>query len=129
RLSPQRAAQEWDRRAGAPRGAAAGHGAVVGVGFLDALLGRRKVKGPAPDRLFAITTAYVDLESQHGITTRGKPAIVFQPLATSDFQAIVTDMEEVLKGTGDEIGSSVETSDDEFGYRWGIVHDPHLHEH
>ena len=96
------------------------------VGFLDALLGRRKVKGPAPDRLFAITTAYVDLDSQQGIKTRGKAAIVFQPLATSDFQSIVTDMEEVLKGTGDEIGSSVETSDDEFGYRWMIVQDPDL---
>ena len=58
------------------------------MGFLDALLGRRKVKGPAPDRLFAITTAYVDLESQQGIKTRGKAAIVFQPLATSDFQSI-----------------------------------------
>ena len=96
------------------------------MGFLDALLGRHKVKGPAPDRLFAITTAYVDLESQQGIKTRGKAAIVFQPLATSDFQSIVTDMEEVLKGTGDEIGSSVETSDDEFGYRWMIVQDPDL---
>jgi hypothetical protein len=96
------------------------------VGFLDALLGRRKVKGPAPDRLFAVTTAYVDLESQQGITTRGKAAIVFQPLGTSDFQSIVAEMEEVLKGTGEEIGSTVETSDDEFGYRWMIVRDPDL---
>jgi hypothetical protein len=94
------------------------------MGFLDALLGRRKVKGPAPDRLFAITTAYVDLESQQGIKTRGTAAIVFQPLGTSDFQSIVAEMEEVLKGTGDEIGSSVETSDDEFGYRWMILVDP-----
>jgi hypothetical protein len=35
-------------------------------------------------------------------------------------------MEEVLKGTGEEIGSNVETSDDEFGYRWMIVRDPDL---
>jgi hypothetical protein len=96
------------------------------VGFLDALLGRRKLKGPAPDRLFALTTAYVDLETQQGIRTRGKAAIVFQPLGTSDFQSIVAEMEEVLKGTGDEIGSTVETSDDEFGYRWMIVRDPDL---
>ena len=67
------------------------------MGFLDALLGKRKVKGPAPDRLFAITTAYVDLEDQQGIKTRGKAAIVFQPLGTSDFQSIVSEMEEVLR--------------------------------
>ena len=96
------------------------------MGFLDALLGRHKVKGPAPDRLFAITTAYVDLESQQGITTRGKAAIVFQPLATSDFQSIVTDMEEVLKGTGDETGTTIAARDDEFGYRWMVLSDPDM---
>jgi hypothetical protein len=96
------------------------------VGLLDALLGRRKVKGPAPDRLFALTTAYVDLETQQGIRTRGKAAIVFQPLATSDFQAIVSEMEEVLHGTGTETGSTVTTSDDEFGYRWMVVRDPDI---
>jgi hypothetical protein len=96
------------------------------VGFLDALLGRSKVKPPAPDRLFALTTAYVDLETQQGIKTRGKAAIVFQPLSTSDFQSIVSDMEEVLQGTGTETGSTVETSDDEFGYRWMIIKDPDL---
>jgi hypothetical protein len=96
------------------------------VGLLDALLGRRKVKGPAPDRLFALTTAYIGLEAQQGIKTRGAAAIVFQPLATGDFQSIVTEMEEVLQGTGTEYGSTIETKDDEFGYRWMIIRDPDL---
>lgn len=96
------------------------------MGLLDALLGKHKVKGPAPDRLFALTTAYVDLETQQQITTRGAAGIVFQPLATGDFQQIVADMEEVLKGTGTETGSTIETHDDEFGYRWMIVRDPDL---
>src|SRR6187200_259544 len=94
------------------------------MGFLDALLGKRKVKGPAPDRLFAISTAYVGLEAQQGIKTRGVAGIVFQPLATGDFRQIVDDMKEVLSGTGSEMGSTVETKDDEFGYRWMIVRDP-----
>jgi hypothetical protein len=96
------------------------------VGFLDAFLGRSKVKGPAPDRLFALTTAYIGLEAQQGIKTRGAAAIVFQPLATGDFQSIVTEMEEVLQGTGTEYGSTIETMDDEFGYRWMIIRDPDL---
>jgi hypothetical protein len=96
------------------------------MGFLDALLGRSKVKGPAPDRLFAISTAYVGLEAQQGIKTRGVAGIVFQPLATGDFRQIVDDMKEVLSGTGSEMGSSVETRDDEFGYRWMIVRDPDI---
>ena len=96
------------------------------MGLFDILRGKREIKQPATDRLFAMSTAYESMTSGMGLTSSGEAAIVFQPLATSDFQSIVTDMEEVLKGTGDEIGSSVETSDDEFGYRWMIVQDPDL---
>jgi PspAB-like protein len=96
------------------------------MGFLDALLGKRKLKAPAPDRLFALTTAYVDLETSQGITTRGTAAIVFQPLATGDFQQIVTDMQEVVSGVGGETGTTLETRDDDFGYRWMILRDPDL---
>jgi PspAB-like protein len=96
------------------------------MGFLDTLLGRRKLKGPAPDRLFAISTAYVSLQSEQNVTTRGAAAIVFQPLATSDFESIVSDMQEVLEGTGSETGSKIETSDDSFGYRWMVVRDDDL---
>ena len=93
------------------------------MGFLDALLGRRKVKGPAPDRLFAITTAAVALEAGPGIRTRGAAAIVFQPLATGDFRQIAQEMEEVVRGTGEETGTTLETSDDTYGYRWMVLRD------
>ena len=95
------------------------------MGFLDALLGgRRKLSGPAPDRLFAMSTAYVTLSTQHGIETAGKAGIGFQPLATSDFQQIVRDTEEVLRATGEETGTTVETAEDAFGYRWAVLADP-----
>jgi hypothetical protein len=93
------------------------------VGFLDALTGKRKLKGPAPDRLFALSTAYVTLDSSHGIVSRGSAGIVFQPLATADFESIVREMEEVVHGTGSESGTTVESRDDEFGYRWMILRD------
>jgi hypothetical protein len=99
---------------------------VQGMGLFDALLGRRKVKAPAPDRLFALTTAYVGLETAQGITTRGSAAIVFQPLATGDFQSIVSDMEEVVGGIGGDTGTTLETHDDEHGYRWMVLRDPDL---
>ena len=61
------------------------------MGFLDAILGgKKKLKAPpAADRLFAMSTAYVTLSTGHGIDTKGVAAIVFQPLATADFEAIV----------------------------------------
>jgi hypothetical protein len=93
------------------------------MGLFDALLGRSKVKGPAPDRLFAITTAAISLQAGPGIKTRGSAAIVFQPLATGDFAQIVTEMEDVVRGTGEETGTTLTTSDDSFGYRWMVLHD------
>jgi PspA associated protein B len=91
------------------------------VGLLDVILGRRKLAGPAPDRLFAISTAYVKFETELGIRSRGTAAIVFQPLSSADFQSIVTEMEAVVKGTASDSGVTVETSDDPYGFRWLVL--------
>ena len=71
-----------------------------------------------------MTTAQVTLEMELGLTSNGKAAIVFQPLATSDFEQIVRDMEEVVRSSGEETGTTIETRDDEFGYRWMVLSDP-----
>jgi hypothetical protein len=94
------------------------------VGLRDALTGRHQVKGPAPDRLFAITTACVCLESEHQIKPAGAAAIVFQALATSDFESTLREMEEVVKAAGGDSGTSVTTQDDSYGYRWMILRSP-----
>ena len=91
------------------------------MGFLDVLTGKRKLAKPAADRLFAMSTAYVTLETSLGITSRGAAAIVFQPLATADFEAIVTDMEQVVRGTAADSGTAVESSDDDYGFRWLVL--------
>jgi hypothetical protein len=93
------------------------------VGFLDILRGKRELKQPAPDRLFAMSTAYVKMDMELNLQSTGKAAIVFQPLATADFDGIVSEMEEVLQGTGSEFGTTIEKSDDTFGYRWMVLGD------
>jgi hypothetical protein len=95
------------------------------MGFLDTLLGRTKAKPAAKqDRLFALTTAYVTLETGHDITSRGKAAILFQPVDTADFDQIAADMEQLVRGTGEETGTTLRVHTDEFGYRWMILEDP-----
>jgi hypothetical protein len=95
------------------------------VGFLDSLLGRSRTPKPAKkDRLFAMSTAYVTLESEHGMKSGGKAGLVFQAEATSDFARIVAEAEELLRATGEETGTTVDVSDDKFGYRWVVVSDP-----
>jgi hypothetical protein len=94
------------------------------MGFLDVLTGKRKIKGPAPDRLFAMSTAGVTLEMDMGLKSAAKAAIVFQPLGTADFDRLVADMEELVKSTGDETGTTITKQDDKFGYRWMVLNDP-----
>lgn len=94
------------------------------MGLRDILTGRHEVKGPAPDRLFAISTAYVTLQTEHQIEPAGAAAIVFQALATSEFEATLKEMEEVVKAAGGESGTSVTTEDDSYGYRWMTLRSP-----
>ncbi len=90
------------------------------MGFLDALLGGKgkKLKAAAPDRLFAMVTAQVTLDTGLGLKHKGTAGIVFQPLGTADFDTIVSETEELLHGTAAETGTEVRSAEDEFGYRW-----------
>jgi PspAB-like protein len=94
------------------------------MGLFDVLRGKRELKKPAADRLFAMSTAYVKMETELSQRNAGQAAIVFQPLATADFDGIVREMEEVLAGTGSDAGTTIDKRDDEFGYRWMILSDP-----
>ena len=94
------------------------------MGLLDVILGRRKLAAPAPDRLFAMSTAYVTMSTSLGINSTGRAAIVFQPLPTPDFQAIVRDMEEVVRATASDGGTVVESADDSYGFRWLTLRGP-----
>jgi hypothetical protein len=94
------------------------------VGLRDIIMGRHTVSGPAPDRLFAITTAYIALQSEHSIDPTGVAAIVFQALATSEFESTLRDMEQVVTATGGDTGTRVATQDDSYGYRWMVLRSP-----
>jgi hypothetical protein len=95
------------------------------LGLFDALLGgRRKLSGPAPDRLFAMSTAYVQLETGLGINPKGAAGLVFQPLGTADFESLMKETEELLASAAQETGTTTETKTDEYGYRWAVLRDP-----
>jgi hypothetical protein len=94
------------------------------MGFLDVLRGKRELRQPTDDRLFAMSTAVITLTEELGMQSTGKAAIVFQPLGTADFQGIVTEMQELLHATGDETGTTIETKHDSFGYQFMVLSDP-----
>ena len=94
------------------------------MGFLDSLFGGgKKLKAPAEDRLFAMTTAHVTFETGLGLKHRTAAGIVFQPVATADFTSIVNETEELLRGQAEDTGTTVESTEDQFGYRWMVLRD------
>jgi len=91
------------------------------MGLLDVLTGKRKLAGPAKDRLFAISTANVAFETSLGLHSRGAAALVFQALSSADFASIVKDAEELVRATAKDSGTEVQTEDDAYGFRWLIL--------
>jgi hypothetical protein len=96
------------------------------VGLGDILFGRKKLKGPARDRLFALTTAAVTLDVECGLKPAGAGAVVFKPLSAGDFARVDSDVEQLLQGLAAEQGSKLDRKTDTYGFEWVIVRDPDL---
>ena len=96
------------------------------MGLADILLGRKKLKGPAQDRLFALSTARVTLDTELGLETAGSGGIVFKPLSAGEFVRAENDLQQVLDAVAGESGSRLERKTDDFGYEWIVVRDADL---
>lgn len=89
-------------------------------------MGRKKLKGPARDRLFALTTAAVTLDVECGLQPAGAGAVVFKPLSAGDFARVESDVEQLVDAVAAQNGSKLERKSDTYGYQWVIVRDPDL---
>ncbi len=90
------------------------------------LFGKSKLKQPADERLFALTTAAVTLQVELGLDYAGKAALVFKPLSASAFDDVVKAADELLDSVANDSGSKITRETDSFGYEWVIVGDPQL---
>jgi hypothetical protein len=96
------------------------------VGLRDVLLGKKKLAGPARERLFALCTAAVTLETELGLHTAGVGGICFKPLSAGDFVRAENELQQLLDGVAADSGSRLERREDSFGYTWIVVRDPDL---
>jgi hypothetical protein len=95
------------------------------MGLTDVLFGRKRLKGAARDRLFALSTARVTLELE-GVKPGGSAAVVFKPLSAAEFVRAENELQELLDKVAQDSGSRVERRSDEFGFEWLVVRDPDL---
>ena len=96
------------------------------LGLTDVLFGRKKLKGPARDRLFALTTAAVTLNVECGLKPSGAGAVVFKPLSAGDFTRVESDVEQLVQKVAADNGSKLDRKSDTLGFEWVIVRDPEL---
>jgi hypothetical protein len=96
---------------------------VDGVGLTDVLFGRKKLKGPAKERLFAISTARITLESELNLKSAGSAGVVFKSQSSGEFVRSENELQQLLEVTSQQSGSRVERKTDQFGYDWLIIHD------
>jgi hypothetical protein len=93
------------------------------VGFLDSLLGRTKVQQPTLERLFAISTAQVTLDTGLGLRPGKKAGICFKPMSSARFRESGKDIEDMVGLAFKDEGTTMQRSTDSFGYEWLVLAD------
>jgi hypothetical protein len=93
------------------------------LGLADVLFGRKKLKKADQQKLFAIATARITLETELGLKPSGAAAVIFKPLSAAEFVRAENEMQELLDTVAQESQSRVERRGDEFGFEWLIIHD------
>lgn len=90
--------------------------------FLNALLGRTKLRKPKIEALFALSTAYMTMEVM-GFKPSEKSGICFKPVESSQFSEMQSDLGELLMLSASETGTDYRIRTDKYGYTWVILSD------
>jgi len=93
------------------------------VGLRDVLFGRKKLKDPAKERLFAISTARITLETELGLKPTCTAGVCFKSLSAGEFVRAENELQQLLDAVANESGSRVERKSDEMGFEWLVVRD------
>jgi hypothetical protein len=94
------------------------------VGLTDVLFGRKKLKGAKLDRLFALSTANITLQTELNLKSAGVAAVCFKPLSAGEFARAEQDIDELLGVAAQSSGSEVRRRSDSLGFQWLVVRDP-----
>jgi hypothetical protein len=93
------------------------------LGLTDVLFGRKRLAKAQQEKLFAISTARITLETELGLKPTGDAAVVFKPLSAAEFVRAENELQELLDSVAQESQSKIERRGDEFGYEWLIIRD------
>ena len=92
------------------------------MGFLDALLGKSKLPKSKTEKLFAMSTAYVTINTNLDMKSEGA-GICFKPLEASRFKNAEIEIGLLLQQSCKETNTLFKMQKDSYGYLWVILQD------
>ena len=93
------------------------------MGLLSVLLGRSKLSKPNRERYFSIVTAAFSLRGRTDIRHTERAGVVFNPVESTFFDNLDSELRDVLKLSGHATGTKFEVKDDGYGTRWVVLDD------
>jgi len=93
------------------------------LGLGNVLFGRKKLKDAAGERLFAISTARITLETELNLKPAGAAGVCFKALSAGEFVRAENELQQLLDSVATESASKVERKSDEYGFEWIVVRD------
>ncbi len=88
------------------------------MGFLDAVLGRRKPARPNLDSLFALPSAAITVQAALDFVPTGRASVAFRSPEGRAFADVEAEVRALLDADG---GPPVEVSEDGFGFDWVVI--------
>jgi hypothetical protein len=90
------------------------------MGLWDVISGRNRPTAPKLDSLFLVPSAAITLETTLGLRPTGTGSVCYRAASGHAFQQVQADVVELLNADPD--APDVETSQDEYGFTWLVVH-------
>jgi len=93
------------------------------MGILSTLFGRSGIKKGKRDAFFSIITAEVALEDRATVRRTQMAGLVFNPVESQFFDALNTELHDLLRVSETATGTRFEIKDDGHGTRWVVLDD------
>ncbi len=93
------------------------------MGILSVLFGRNRLRKSNRDKYFSIITAAFSLGGRTDLRLTDKAGIVFNPVESSFFESLDSELRDLLRISGRATGTRYEIVDDGHGTRWVVLDD------
>ena len=94
--------------------------------LVNAVLGKSALPKAKSEKLFAMSTASITLESNLGLKPSGSAGICFKPIGASAYESARKEIQELLEYSSKETETEFRLEKDEFNFLWAIFKDPDL---